>query len=247
MTFSERHMDGEEFLGFNEELNEQNLHRYEKLADDDAIQEDEAEKGDDDETSSAIMVPRIVNIVACVDYGCEIDLFKIATHARNAENTPKRFPAVTLRIQDPNATGLTFKNGKMNIVGCRTEESAFLAARKFGRILKNLGFPVKLKSFTIANMVATMTVRKQNMYEATKGGFTNATDAADWLVKQGVPFRDSHAIIGQLVLYCINNNTSLADLSLEEYKAISPVFDESVYDAIKVEKCVEARNVIPSI
>ena len=149
-------MDGEEFLGFNEELNEQNLHRYEKLADDDAIQDDEAAKGEDDETSSAIMVPRIVNIVACVDYGCEIDLFKIATHARNAEYNPKRFPAVTLRIQDPKATGLTFKNGKMNIVGCRTEESAFLAARKFGRILKNLGFPVKLKSFTIANMVATM-------------------------------------------------------------------------------------------
>ena len=103
---------------------------------------------------------------------------------------------------------------------------------------------VKMCLPVFTNMVATMTVRKQNMYEATKGGFTNATDAADWLVKQGVPFRDAHAIIGQLVLYCINNNTSLDDLSLEEYKAISPVFDESVYDAIKVEKCVEARNVV---
>ncbi len=103
---------------------------------------------------------------------------------------------------------------------------------------------VKMCLPVFTNMVNTMTVRKQNMYEATKGGFTNATDAADWLVKQGVPFRDAHAIIGQLVLYCINNNTSLDDLSLEEYKAISPVFDESVYDAIKVEKCVEARNVV---
>lgn len=103
---------------------------------------------------------------------------------------------------------------------------------------------VKMCLPVFTNMVATMTVHKQNMYEATKGGFTNATDAADWLVKQGVPFRDAHAIIGQLVLYCINNNTSLDDLSLEEYKAISPVFDESVYDAIKVEKCVEARNVV---
>ena len=103
---------------------------------------------------------------------------------------------------------------------------------------------VKMCLPVFTRMVATMTVRKQNMYEAAKGGFTNATDAADWLVKQGVPFRDAHAIIGQLVLYCINNNTNLDDLSIEEYKAISPVFNESVYDAIKVEKCVEARNVV---
>ena len=93
-------------------------------------------------------------------------------------------------------------------------------------------------------MIDTMTVNKDNMLNATKGGFTNATDAADWLVKNGVPFRDAHAIIGQLVLYCINNNTNLDDLSIEEYRKISPVFDESVYDAIKVEKCVEARNVV---
>ncbi len=92
-------------------------------------------------------------------------------------------------------------------------------------------------------MVDTMTVRKDNMYQATKGGFTNATDAADWLVKNGVPFRDAHGIIGQLVLYCIKHNTNLDDLSLEEYKTISPVFNETVYDAIRVEKCVEARNV----
>mgnify|MGYP003300922697 CR=1 FL=1 len=59
----------------------------------------------------------------------------------------------------------------------------------------------------------------------------------------GVPFRDAHEIIGKLVLYCIEHNTNLDDLSLEEYKAISPVFDETVYDAIRVEKCVEARNV----
>ncbi len=92
-------------------------------------------------------------------------------------------------------------------------------------------------------MVDTMKVNADNMYKATKGGFTNATDAADWLVKQGIPFRDAHEIIGKLVLYCINNNTNLDDLSIEEYKAISPIFDETVYDAIKVEKCVEARNV----
>ncbi len=92
-------------------------------------------------------------------------------------------------------------------------------------------------------MMETMTICKQNMYHATKGGFTNATDAADWLVKNGVPFRDAHAIIGQLVLYCINHNTNLDDLTLQEYQAISPVFNETVYDAIRVEKCVAARNV----
>ena len=92
-------------------------------------------------------------------------------------------------------------------------------------------------------MIRTMTVKKDNMYEATKGGFTNATDTADWLVKQGVPFRDAHEILGRLVLYCINENKGLEDLSLEEFKAISDVFDETVYDAIRVEKCVEARNV----
>src|SRR5699024_6683794 len=93
-------------------------------------------------------------------------------------------------------------------------------------------------------MIKTITVKKQAMYQAAKGGFTNATDAADWLVKNGVPFRDAHAIIGQLVLYCINHNTNLDDLSLEEYQAISPVFNKTVYDAITVENCVEARNVL---
>lgn len=103
---------------------------------------------------------------------------------------------------------------------------------------------IKMCVPVFTNMIATVTVREQNMLEAAKGGFTNATDAADWLVKQGVPFRDAHEIIGKLVLYCIQNNTNLDDLSLEEYKAISPVFNESVYDAISVKQCVEARNVI---
>ena len=103
---------------------------------------------------------------------------------------------------------------------------------------------VKMCLPVFTNMIATMTVKKDNMLQAAKGGFTNATDAADWLVKQGVPFRDAHSIIGHLVLYCIEHNTNLDDLSLEEYQAISPVFNESVYDAITVKQCVEARNVI---
>jgi argininosuccinate lyase len=103
---------------------------------------------------------------------------------------------------------------------------------------------VKLCLPVFTQMIATMTVKKEAMLQAAKGGFTNATDAADWLVKQGVPFRDAHAIIGRLVLYCIEHHTNLDDLSLEEYQAISPVFDESVYDAIQVNQCVQARKVI---
>ena len=93
------------------------------------------------------------------------------------------------------------------------------------------------------NMIKTAVFNKTNMYKAAKGGFTNATDAADWLVKKGVPFRDAHAILGHLVLYCINNDKGLEDLTLDEFRAISPVFDESVYEAISVEKCVEARSI----
>ncbi len=102
---------------------------------------------------------------------------------------------------------------------------------------------VKMCLPVFTNMIKTAVFNKGSMYKAAKGGFTNATDAADWLVKKGVPFRDAHAILGQLVLYCINSDTSLEDLSMEEFKAISPVFDESVYEAISVEKCVAARNI----
>ena len=103
---------------------------------------------------------------------------------------------------------------------------------------------IKMCVPVFTNMIKTAVFKTDNMYNAAKGGFTNATDAADWLVKHGVPFRDAHAILGQLVLYCINNNTSLEDLSLDEFKAISPVFDETVYDAISVEKCVQARSIV---
>lgn len=102
---------------------------------------------------------------------------------------------------------------------------------------------IKMCLPVFTRMIDTMTVNKSNMYNAAKKGFMNATDAADWLVKQGVPFRDAHAIIGQLVLYCINNNKNLDDLSLEEYKAVSDVFDESIYDAISLETCVNTRIV----
>lgn len=92
-------------------------------------------------------------------------------------------------------------------------------------------------------MVDTMTFNKDNMRQAARKGFMNATDAADWLVKQGVPFRDAHAIIGQLVLYCINNNKNLDDLTLYEYKAVSEVFTEDIYNAIDLDTCVNSRIV----
>ena len=93
-------------------------------------------------------------------------------------------------------------------------------------------------------MIKTMTVNKKNMENSAKNGFTNATDAADYLVNHGVPFRDAHGIVGQLVLYCIEKNISLDDMSLEEYKKISPVFEEDIYEAISLKTCVEKRTTI---
>ena len=93
-------------------------------------------------------------------------------------------------------------------------------------------------------MLDTMTFNKDRMRASAEGGFTNATDAADYLVKHGVPFRDAHGIIGQLVLYCIDKNISLGEMTLDEYKAISPVFEDDIYDAISMETCVDKRNTI---
>lgn len=93
-------------------------------------------------------------------------------------------------------------------------------------------------------MIDTMKFNKDVMKNSAKNGFTNATDAADYLVNHGVPFRDAHGIVGQLVLYCIDKNIALDDMSLEEYKAISPVFEEDIYDAISLKTCVEKRLTI---
>ena len=93
-------------------------------------------------------------------------------------------------------------------------------------------------------MLDTMTLRKERMENSAKQGFTNATDAADYLVNHGVPFRDAHGIVGQLVLYCIDRGISLDEMSLQEYQAISPVFEEDIYEAIALETCVEKRNTV---
>ena len=90
-------------------------------------------------------------------------------------------------------------------------------------------------------MIKTMKFRKDRMAKSAMNGFTNATDAADYLVGKGVPFRDAHGIIGRLVLYCIEKDTSIDALSLEELRSISDKFDEDIYDAISLKTCVEKR------
>lgn len=102
---------------------------------------------------------------------------------------------------------------------------------------------VKMCLPVFTSMLSTMAVKNENLYKAAKGGFTNATDAADYLVKRGVAFRDAHSIVGKLVAYCLSQNKDLEDLSLDEFKSISAIFDNSIYDAIKVEKCVQARSI----
>ena len=92
-------------------------------------------------------------------------------------------------------------------------------------------------------MLATLKVCESNMYQAASGGFTNATDAADYLVKKGLAFRDAHEVIGKLVLYCVNHNTTLEDLPLEVYQSIHPIFEADVYDAIALSTCVAGRKV----
>ena len=93
-------------------------------------------------------------------------------------------------------------------------------------------------------MIDTMKFNNSVMESSAKNGFTNATDAADYLVNHGVPFRDAHGIVGQLVLYCIDKNIALDDMTLDEFKSISPVFEEDIYDAISLKTCVEKRVTI---
>ena len=93
-------------------------------------------------------------------------------------------------------------------------------------------------------MLRTMQFNRERMAASAMNGFTNATDAADYLVNHGVAFRDAHGIVGKLVLTCIEKNISLEELPLEEYKKISPVFEEDIYEAISLETCVNKRMTI---
>ncbi len=93
-------------------------------------------------------------------------------------------------------------------------------------------------------MLSTMEFKKENMESSAKNGFTNATDAADYLVNKGVAFRDAHGIVGRLVLCCIEKGISLDELPLSQYQEISPVFDADIYEAISMKNCVEKRNTL---
>ena len=93
-------------------------------------------------------------------------------------------------------------------------------------------------------MIDTMKFNKDVMRKSAAHGFTNATDAADYLVNHGVPFRDAHGIIGRIVLYCIDKQIPIDDMSLEELKKFSPVFEKDIYDAISMETCVNKRLTI---
>lgn len=92
-------------------------------------------------------------------------------------------------------------------------------------------------------MIETMKVNAGNMYRQAKGGFTNATDAADYLVGKGIPFREAHRIVGQLVSFCIREGLSLEDIHIDRFKEFSPVIDQGIYDAIAIENCVRRRDV----
>jgi len=94
-----------------------------------------------------------------------------------------------------------------------------------------------------ARMLDTMKINRDGMLNAAKGGFTNATDLADYLVRKGVPFRDSHGIVGRMVAYCIEKKMALEDMSLDEMKNFCSLVSGDVYDAISLESCVKGRNV----
>ncbi len=101
---------------------------------------------------------------------------------------------------------------------------------------------VKLCLPVFTNMIRTVTVREDNMLAGAKGGFTNATDVADYLVKKGVPFRESHAIVGKMVAMAIERNQALDDFTMEDFHACSPLIEPDIYEAISMQACVDGRK-----
>ena len=103
---------------------------------------------------------------------------------------------------------------------------------------------VKMCLPVFSKMLATMKIKKDAMLKGAKGGFTNATDVADYLVKHGLPFRDAHAVVGRIVAYCIEKDTVIDALSLEELKSFSELIDEDIYTEISLETCVNQRKLV---
>ena len=103
---------------------------------------------------------------------------------------------------------------------------------------------VKLCVPVFCDMIATMKIKKDTMLKGAKGGFTNATDLADYLVKKGMPFRQAHGVVGRMVYHCVENNCDLDDLDLETMKEFSDIIQEDIYDAISMKTCVNEINII---
>ena len=102
---------------------------------------------------------------------------------------------------------------------------------------------VKMCLPVFEGMLSTMKLRKDKMLQGAKGGFTNATDVADYLVKKGLPFRDAHAVVGKMVAYCLDKDTVIDALSMDEFKTFSDIFEDDIYDAISLETCVNMRKI----
>ncbi|MEG2221093.1 MAG: argininosuccinate lyase, partial [Oscillospiraceae bacterium] len=94
----------------------------------------------------------------------------------------------------------------------------------------------------VTAMVDTMRVLPRNMYHAAGSGFINATDCADYLTRRGLPFRDAYTVVGQLVATCTAKGKTLEQLTLSELQAVSPLFEEDVYDALSLETCMQQRT-----
>ena len=102
---------------------------------------------------------------------------------------------------------------------------------------------VKLCMDVFTKMISTMKLNKEQMYKGSKGGFTNATDLADYLVKKGMPFREAHSVVGQAVYYCVEKGCAIDDLDMDVFKSFSELIEDDVYDAISMETCVNDRKV----
>ena len=103
---------------------------------------------------------------------------------------------------------------------------------------------VKACLAVFCGMLQSITFHKDVMYRSAQGGYTNATDAADWLVKKGVAFRDAHEIVGRLVSHAVTQGKPLEELTLDEFKSFCDTFDQTVYRAISVQQSVNSRNII---
>ena len=103
---------------------------------------------------------------------------------------------------------------------------------------------VKLCVPVFCDMIATMKIKKDTMLKGAKGGFTNATDLADYLVKKGMPFREAHGVVGRMVYHCVENDCDLDDLNLATMKEFSDIIEEDIYDAISMQTCVNERKII---